>query len=197
MSTPEAPLSDAEALAMVQRHLRALQTLAKRRIFISHDFHGALASLTELCSHALEVQRSSVWVLTKGDTELTCLHLHDQAATTQGAGGTLPGAPFPTYFRELLSGKVIAADDAQTDPRTREFTEPYLKPLDIRAMLDAPIRLHDRLVGVVCQEHTESPRHWHAEDVAFAGFVANTASMLLETYLRGGGAIPGFAGTVE
>ena len=169
-----------------------MTALAKRRVFISESLPEALASITELCALALEVQRSSVWVLVKGDTALRCLHLHDQGAASQGAGGELPAEPFPDYFKELLSGRIIAADKAQEDPRTREFTESYLKPLDIHAMLDAPIRIHDRLVGVVCLEHTLAPRHWLPEDTAFSSFIAHTVSMVLETHFRRGGTLPDF-----
>lgn len=188
----EAALMEAQRRQEVlERHLRALGTLAKRRVFISEDLPASLSITTEICALALDVQRSSVWLLKEGNTALHCLHLHDQRATSQGAGGDLPAAPFPAYFAELLSGRVIAADDAQTDPRTREFTEPYLKPLGIHAMLDAPIRLGDRLVGVVCQEHTGGPRHWLPEDITFAGFIAHTISMGLETHFRKGGTLQG------
>ena len=169
-----------------------MTALAKRRVFISESLPEALAAITELCALALEVQRSSVWLLVKGDGALRCLHLHDQGAASQGAAGELPAAPFPGYFKELLSGRIIAADKAQEDPRTREFTESYLKPLDILAMLDAPIRIHDRLVGVVCQEYTRGPRHWLPEDAAFASFIAHTVSMVLETHFRRGGTLPDF-----
>ena len=77
---------------------------------------------------ALEVQRSSIWLLVKRNTALRCLHLHDQTSATQGAGGELPSGPFPNYFSELLSGRVIAAENAQEDPRTCEFTDTYLRP---------------------------------------------------------------------
>lgn len=206
-STPDYTLAEAasqihsleEELARVkqshhvlERHLRSMTALAKRHVFTHENLPEALASITEMCALALEVQRSSVWVLVKGDTALRCLHLHDQSAHSQGAGGELPADPFPAYFQELLSGRIIAAEEAQVDPRTREFTESYLRPLDIHAMLDAPIRIHDHLVGVVCQEHTRAPRHWLREDVGFASFIAHSVSMVLEAHFRRGGTIPDF-----
>lgn len=176
----------------LQRHLRAMSALAKRHVFINPDFPAAFAVMTEMCAMALEVQRSSIWLLVKRNTALRCMHLHDQTSASQGAGGELPSGPFPAYFSELLSGRVIAADRAQEDPRTREFTESYLQPLGIQAMLDAPIRLNERLVGVVCQEHTLAPRHWLPEDIAMAGYIAHAASMVLEIHFRNGGSIPDF-----
>lgn len=179
---------------LLQRHLHTMSSLAKRRVFISENLSEALTIITELCALALEVQRSSVWLLEERNSSLRCLHLHDQTAPAQGAGGALAAAHFPAYFGEMLKGHVIAADHAQEDPRTREFTEVYLKPLDIHAMLDAPIRLNDRLLGVVCQEHTGTPRHWIQEDIAFATFIAHTVSMVLETHIRRGGTLPNSSG---
>ena len=47
----------------------------------------------------------------------------------------------------------IAAHDANRDRRTREFSEPYLKPLGITSMLDAPIRTGGKMIGLLCLEH--------------------------------------------
>ena len=46
----------------------------------------------------------------------------------------------PPYFDALEAERVIAADDARTDPRTSGFTTWYLDPNGIGAMLDVPVR---------------------------------------------------------
>ena len=45
------------------------------------------------------------------------------------------------------AGRVIAADNAPDDPRTRVFAESYLRPLGIGSMLAAPIRVSGQLVA--------------------------------------------------
>jgi GAF domain-containing protein len=51
-------------------------------------------------------------------------------------------------------------------------------------MLDVPIKIGDRLVGVVCLEHTGPIRAWQPEDQQFAAFVSSLVSLVVETSER-------------
>jgi len=66
---------------------------------------------------------------------------------------TLPREPYPAYFSALDTQRTIKAVDAHTDPATYELSEGYLKPLNIGAMLDAPIRYKGKMIGIFCCEH--------------------------------------------
>src|SRR5207253_1675524 len=82
----------------------------------------------------------------------------------ESPGTVIAAREFPRYFAALEESRVVAAEDASRDSRTSEFAEPYLRPLGIASMMDAPIRLHGALVGVVCHEHVGSKREWPLED---------------------------------
>ena len=60
----------------------------------------------------------------------------------------------------MKKNPVIVATDAQSDPRTCEFTENYLGPFQITSMLDVPVWLDGKLAGVVCHEHIGPLREW-------------------------------------
>jgi PAS domain S-box-containing protein len=51
-------------------------------------------------------------------------------------------------------------------------------------MLDVPVWLHGRLVGVFCQEHVGEPRTWTPEEVDFASSLATMVSLSLEAAQR-------------
>ena len=51
-------------------------------------------------------------------------------------------------------------------------------------MLDAPILLNGKLVGVVCHEHTGTPRHWSHDEQAFAASIADMVAAALEAAQR-------------
>ncbi|HLM74315.1 MAG TPA: GAF domain-containing protein, partial [Polyangiaceae bacterium] len=74
----------------------------------------------------------------------------------------------------------IVANDAHTHPATREFSQPYLAPLGIRSMLDAPIRLRGKLVGVLCNEHVGPVRSFTQEEENFAASLADVVARGLE-----------------
>lgn len=48
-------------------------------------------------------------------------------------------------------------------------------------MLDAPIWLGGKMVGIVCHEHVGVKRHWRVEEENFAGSIADFVSLSFET----------------
>src|SRR4030095_3856239 len=95
--------------------------------------------------------------------------LYDHPEGRHTTGSIIREAQCPQYFEALAEGRVIPIHYARGDPRTKEFLEGYLNPLGITSMLDAPIRLDGRMIGVICNEHTGSPREWTLDEQNFAG----------------------------
>lgn len=148
------------------------------------DPDGAIHAITETAARALEVERASVWLLSEDKTELTCVDLYEAGDAKHSRGTVLRAIDYPAYFAGLLQEEVIAADDAHADPRTAELSRPYLRPLGIGALLDAPIRTGLRLVGVICHEHIGRARQWSVVDQKDAAFLASLASLTLELKSR-------------
>ncbi len=158
----------------------ALSDLARLWRRYEGDPEGALRIISETGCKALDVARCSVWLLDDDRASMRCLDLYEAAGNTHTSGVELPAQSYPVYFAALEAEEPIAADDAHTDPRTSEFSEGYLRPLGIGAMLDAPIRLGLRLVGVVCHEHIGPARAWTRGEQKDAAFLASLASLALE-----------------
>jgi two-component system cell cycle sensor histidine kinase/response regulator CckA len=76
----------------------------------------------------------------------------------------------------------LSAHDAQTDPRMkRADAVDYLTPLNINAVLDAPIRRHGRVIGdLMHRARRLRPESWAPEEQTFAGSLAAMATLTLE-----------------
>jgi len=134
---------------------------------------------------ALRVSRISVWIIKNIDNQkvIECIANTDWLAT--GAPEILPTLhkrDFPTYFDNIEFGEAISAHDAETDNRTKEFLEPYLKPENIKSMLDTPIFSDGSTIGVVCCEQKEQQREWNFEEVQFAELIADCCTFRLMTH---------------
>ncbi|MFN2317194.1 MAG: PAS domain S-box protein [Gemmatimonadales bacterium] len=162
------------------RQNEALVALTQRQVLLSVDVQTALREITEVAARTLEVERVSVWRFTERLDAIRCHALHTLSGGLQPVGAELDEAHHPGYFRAMRTNEVIAADDARTDPRTCEFSDNYLAPLGITAMLDAPIHLGGALEGVICHEHVGSVRQWTPDEQTFAVSVANLISLVLE-----------------
>ena len=80
----------------------------------------------------------------------------------------------------LKEERTIAAHDAHTDPRTSCFSQGYLGPLGIGALLDVPIWVDGRMWGVVCHEHVGPARKWTVDEERFGYLMANFVALALE-----------------
>jgi PAS domain S-box-containing protein len=148
------------------------------------NLESLMGELTRGAAATLDVARVSVWMYREEESFLECLDLFDSTAGTHQHGQRLLNVVYPAYFSALGEHRAIAAHDAHADPRTSEFSESYLRPNGITSMLDAPIWLEGRMVGVVCNEHVGPARTWTPEEERFAASVADFASLTLEAHQR-------------
>jgi diguanylate cyclase (GGDEF)-like protein/PAS domain S-box-containing protein len=142
---------------------------------------AALRQATEAAARLLSVRRASVWRFDEARTSIECLDLYDVETGEHSSGVVLHARDTPAYFAAASEERVIAAHDARTDPRTREFAEGYLEPLGITSMLDTPVHVHGELAGVVCLEHVGPARQWEPSEELVAGTIADFAGMALGT----------------
>ena len=138
---------------------------------------GPLAAVTEATAAALGVGRASIWMFDEAHARLTCRDLFEADAKRHTRGQSIDAADFPEYCGALARDKVIAAHEARTDRRTREFTASELVPHDIGAMLDAPILVDGKLLGVLCLQHVGGTRTWTLGEQAFVVAAANLIAL--------------------
>jgi len=160
---------------------RALADLMHSKVLGQGDVSRAFKLITETAADVLGVERASVWRLVDGGAAIECIDLYERSHKRHGAGLRIAAADAPRYFEALQRERAIRAHDARTDPRTKEFRKGYLEPLGIRSMLDAPVFLRGKMVGVVCHEHTGKPRRWKLHEELLAGSFADFVAVVLET----------------
>jgi signal transduction histidine kinase/CheY-like chemotaxis protein len=154
-------------------HEQALLRIATSSTMAGGDLESLYALVTRTAAEVLGVERVSVWFLRDHDTHLCCATLYRRSADDFGPMPTLDASKYPAYFAALESGRTVVADDAQTDPRTRELGTAYLGNHEVSSILDAPVRIGGRVVGVVCHEHVGPSRSWRPDEIAFAGALAD------------------------
>jgi PAS domain S-box-containing protein len=163
----------------------ALCELTKHEATYTGNLDQAVRLLTETGSRVLDVERSSVWLLSEDGSSLALVDLYERTPAHHQSGMTLAARDYPAYFKAIAHEEhAIAAHDAQKDPRTREFTESYLIRFGIGSMLDAPIRRRGRTVGVLCHEHIGGPRTWTTEEIHFSSSLATLMTLILEAHQR-------------
>jgi diguanylate cyclase (GGDEF)-like protein/PAS domain S-box-containing protein len=169
---------------VVQRVLRQEAALYRIASLGYQPFSLRLREITRLDATTLDVARVSFWSLKTGPEAIHCEELYLLREDRHEAGSILTSREFPRYFKALKTGQPIAADDAHNDPRTSEFTEAYLRPTGIGAMLDVPVFLGGTLHGVVCHEHLGPARSWTRDEQLFAMSVGQSIALSIEAERR-------------
>ncbi len=148
------------------------------------DSLACAKNLVRATSAAILCKRVSVWMLSEQGDEMFCLALHQSEGDQHLGQLILRQADYPEYFAAVASRGWICANDAISDPATREFAEIYLKPLGISSMLHAGIIIAGKVVGVLCLEHIGPKRQWHSDEEAFASAIAAVMAQTLSVSQR-------------
>ena len=158
--------------------------LARLRVEGGASLRPAFQEAAKLAAATLGVERVSIWLFVEKRMAIRCFELYEQQRDEHSEGFMLYRDAYPAYFAALERQRAIAAEDARTDPATKDFRASYLEPLDIHSMLDAPIFQGGEVAGVVCHETVGHRRAWSAEDVAFAASVADAIALQVEAAAR-------------
>jgi len=159
-----------------RRFDRVLLELSMSDAVTSGDLQAALHEICTAASRALDVDRTNVWLFDPTHTVL-----RESVAFASAYEGMPPGeipiAANPPYFAALQQQRILSIDDVYDDPRTERFGDAYLRPRGITSTLDAAIRLHGRLLGVICHEHVGPIRSWDAEEERFAASLGDLVAL--------------------
>ncbi|MCP4704673.1 MAG: PAS domain S-box protein, partial [candidate division Zixibacteria bacterium] len=138
-----------QRLERVQNQRIAVSRLLSDNSVIEGDFDNAAKSLIEIVATTLNVGRASIWMFDEGHTQLECIDLFEVSKKEHSQGTILKVSDSPNYFNLINNERIISSNNAQTDPRTSEFSESYLKPLGITSLMDTSFLVSGKLLGVV------------------------------------------------
>jgi hypothetical protein len=169
-----------QAFERLRRQQAALVDLTHTEVFDGPDLAAIFRQLVEVAARTLGVERVSIWRFTADRRAIRCHALYELSSGRHSAGAELKADAYPDYFAALAATEVIAADDARRDPRTREFTDGYLVPLGIGAMMEVPIHPD----GVLCHEHVGPPRPWLPDEQLFGIAVGHLAAHAISHWER-------------
>ncbi len=141
------------------------------------SFQSTITQITEETAKALGVDISGIWLFSDDWSILESEDVFEKGS--HSSGFKLKTADFPRYCTEVEMNRNIAAEDAWTDVRTNELLDVYLKKYHVMSMLDVPIRMYGKVVGMVCLEQKKH-RSWILEEQEFASSIADLVSIALE-----------------
>ncbi len=143
----------------------------------------ALEILCQKVAEVMSVERIGIWFFTI-DKEAMYEEMTFVFDGQNTLGTILKKSDYPVYFSHINEERVVASADTFIDPSTVEFVDSYMKPLNVRALLDAPIFSDGEMIGIVCIEKKGSTRQWDIQDKNFSASFSDFVGRLIETEKR-------------
>jgi PAS domain S-box-containing protein len=147
------------------------------------DRAAAIDHVGEVTARALQATRVGLFTLNEERTALTCERSFDAGHGASAGGIELELGRFPEYFEALQESRMIAVQDPRRDPRTRRVAEAFLADGYETALLDVPVRLQGRLIGVLCVRR-DTGAEWSLEEEDLVASIADFTSTMLESNRR-------------
>lgn len=156
-------------------------SLIKNKELYGASLYNSAAIIVKACAQALKLDRVSIWLMNTEQSSLDCVVLYRAADDEYENDMQIDANSFPRYFKALLNHRVVDACSAETDDRTSELLDVYLKPLNVKSLLDATLRYEGKVQGVLCAEALVSERQWsHVEQM----FIASVADLFSQRIIQ-------------
>jgi PAS domain S-box-containing protein len=164
------------------KQFETLLELYKSSFSNFHSIENLQKAIVKSISKALQISRSSIWEFEKD--RLICKKMYLAKSDSFEKQQDLLRQDMPNYFAALEKGIAIVANQAQDNELTKDLNNAYLKPLDIKSILDIPIRENGKLIGILCNENSNVIKNWSDNDISFARSVVDILSLFMEENKR-------------
>ena len=154
-------------LKIHQSEFQDLSTGLKELISVSHEF--------------LQVDYISIWRMNKENSFITCMDIPADPQIYPFTDMVIGNKMYKEYFKAVISGEQIVADDTFTHKATKGFREKFLLPEEVVSSLDSPIWNQGQVVGIFALAQRKKIRKWSGEDQDFARQIASSIATMIET----------------
>lgn len=168
----------------VKQQLVIGSDLSRSSLIRNGNLQEALEEIAIIGANYMEVSRINIWEFDESFNSIQSIVNYDKDKGGFTENLKLYKHQLPHYFSLMQIEEIIPTTDAQNNPRTAEIRENYILPFGIISLLDVPIRIEGKMMGVVCFEDTTQQREWNVSEQNFAVVIAQIIAQTIETNRR-------------
>lgn len=165
----------------VRIHNETLKTLTSQSYSNKDTFSGILKNILKVAGTNCNIDRVGYWsYIPEG---LKCENTYYLKSDRFEKNFFLGKESYPNYFKNIETGMQIVASNVYNNSITQELCYDYIPKNDIMSLLDTPIFINGKIIGILCFEKTETPFEWDNEDINFARSIADLIAIAIEAQL--------------
>jgi hypothetical protein len=165
-------------ISILKKFTQNILHLSKNKNVYSEIISEAFKEITIFAVENMHVSRISIWECKDDGKTIECIVCYDGTTNEYTKGQVLSAKKYPVYFSHLLKKETIVAYDAQTNDITKEFTNDYLIPNNIKSLMDIPFFIDGKFKGILCLEQQTEKRNWSEIDILFTQTIAMYTSIV-------------------
>ena len=151
--------------------------------FLNYDnFDESVVKILQLVAKTVDVNRVSYW--SYEIDHLVCKNLYNYNKNKFENGTIIYKKDFPSYFNAIENEIQIVASDVAKSEESKEFDTDYFPKNNIKSLLDTPINLNGKLIGILCIESDTKTKYWDNEDINFVRSIVDVITLSIETQKR-------------
>jgi len=166
----------------VRIHNETLKKLTSQSYSNKDTFNGILKNILKVSGTNCTIDRVSYWSYVPEG--LRCESLYYLQSDRFERNFFLATANYPTYFKHIESGLQIVASNVYNNNITHELCLDYFPKNEIKSLLDTPIFINGKIIGILCFEKVETIIEWDNEDINFARSIADLIAIAIESQMR-------------
>jgi len=165
--------------------LEEINSISKIHTLKRDDIDRIMIELAQRITQSLRIERISVWLMDAKGSSIVSIGEYDSRDNVFSKDSTLLREDAPNYFEEIAKNDIIYVKDVTTSSVTESMNENYNLPNQIISLLDVPLRMDGRLIGVMCYEKTGSvPKEFNEKERFFAMSTSLVFASSLEARAR-------------
>ncbi len=162
-----------------QRQAEVIAGIALSRALADGDLPALSREVTQKVAREFNMDRVGVWLLEETGTRLINIDTFRSSVGTHASGDFRVEAEYAAEFASYQLVNYIAAHLPLADVRLAPYSENYILPHRISALLHAVIRIDGRPLGTVCFEQVGRQYLWEEHEIDFACQLANQLSLAI------------------
>jgi PAS domain S-box-containing protein len=166
----------------VRIHNETLKKLTSQSYSNKDTFNGVLKNILKVAGTNCSIDRVGYWsYIPEG---LRCESIYYLKSDRFEKNFFLGIENYPIYFRQLETGVQIVASNVYNNNITSELCLDYFPKNNIKSLLDTPIFINGKIIGILCFESIEEMREWDNEDINFSRSIADLIAIAIESQMR-------------
>nr|WP_294775826.1 PAS domain S-box protein [uncultured Flavobacterium sp.] len=165
----------------VRIHNETLKVLTSQSYSNKDTFNGILKNILKVAATNCDIDRVGYWsYMSEG---LRCESIYYLKSDRFEKNFFLAKENYTNYFENIETGLQIVASNVYNNSITKELCYDYVPKNDIMSLLDTPIFINGKIIGILCFEKTDTAFEWDNEDINFARSIADLIAIAIEAQL--------------